>query len=110
MELDELEGGGPHSSPLAVAAGAVGLAIVLWFAYKADVKVKNEIKMTDAYVRQAVAQERIADAIAPVQFGVYTYGADYKWKPVPTCTDEHKGFCQEPVKRAVSSGYWPSHE
>ena len=106
MELDELEGDGTHSSPLAVAAACVGLAVVLWFAYKADVKVNNEIKMTDAYVRQAVAQERIADAIAPI---VFTRLDTATHNPCPNLA-AYTACGGKPGALAPRSGYWPSYE
>lgn len=38
----------------------VALLAVVYAGYLATVKVENELKMTDAYERQAVAQEWIA--------------------------------------------------
>ncbi len=105
MELDELRDDGFGFLPmLALAAGTAAGAAVLALA---GVKVRNELLMTKAYVRQADALERIADEAERGHVPVRFTGIAVKSSKDGSCAYDpvRAETCSpQPVPR---SGYWP---
>jgi len=133
MKIEDLDEQAGPLVPWVRLLGTLAVVGALWLGLRLNTKVNNELAMTDAYVRQAVALERMADSLqVAVQLKdkkdrvTVSYGANsfpyVRLPSVPTTVPNHKEVCTNDgcntkccvgslcTTTAVACGpsYWPN--